>query len=233
MQIAQIEKYNSAVHTFQSKYGGLPGDIYATNASAFGFTLAIGCVGTTKGRRDGNGLIDGDPNSTTAQATGETALFWIDLSTANLIDGTFPNSGGVMSCVIGSSILSSTTMGEFLPVAKIGYGNYLYVYDYSGTNWYGLSAATSVDINSTLFSNATIPVIQAYNIDQKMDDGIPTTGSVLAVYLNNTTTTPALAPNTATSGGNSTSCYDTTTKTYSTSQNNGNGTNCALSFRLQ
>jgi hypothetical protein len=26
-QISQIEKYHTAVHTFQSKYGGLPGDL--------------------------------------------------------------------------------------------------------------------------------------------------------------------------------------------------------------
>src|ERR1700735_2843794 len=36
-QIAQIEKYNTAVRTFQGKYGYLPGDIPNPYASNFGF----------------------------------------------------------------------------------------------------------------------------------------------------------------------------------------------------
>jgi len=36
-QISQIEKYQTAVYTFQGKYGYLPGDISDSTASQFGF----------------------------------------------------------------------------------------------------------------------------------------------------------------------------------------------------
>jgi hypothetical protein len=72
--------------------------------------------------------------------------------------------------------------------------------------------------------------------DKKIDDGMPTTGSVVAFYINNPGglgNYPYPSPNTTTSGGNATSCYDTTTSAYSTGQNNGSGPNCALSFKMQ
>src|ERR1039458_6521771 len=54
-QIAQIEKYNTAVRTFQTKFNALPGDMNATTATAFGFAAR----GTFAGQGDGNGLIEG------------------------------------------------------------------------------------------------------------------------------------------------------------------------------
>ncbi len=128
-------------------------------------------------------------------------------------------------------------MGEYFPVAKIGHGNFVYLYDASSTNWFGI-----VDINSinnyggTPNSIPNIPVSQAYSIDAKIDDGIPTTGNVQASYITLSTppaTVLLAAPTTTVSGGNSTSCYDTTTGAYSTNINNGNGANCALSFQMQ
>ena len=77
------------------------------------------------------------------------------------------------------------------------------------------------------------PVIQAYRIDAKIDDGLPQSGNVTATYLNSPTTFVFSAANTTTSGGTSSSCYDTTTGTYSITVNNGNGGNCALSFKFQ
>src|ERR1700710_2201298 len=54
-QISQIEKYNQAVNTFKTKYNGIPGDLQASLAAQFGFTVGAGCVGT-QAERDGNGL---------------------------------------------------------------------------------------------------------------------------------------------------------------------------------
>jgi hypothetical protein len=84
-------------------------------------------------------------------------------------------------------------------------------------------------------SSPIVSVMQAYKMDLKVDDGIPTSGNVMAYYVNNIGGSNILssAPNTATSGGNSTSCYDTTTGTYSTTYNNGAGGNCAVSFKMQ
>ena len=233
MQIAQIEKYNSAVHTFQSKFGAIPGDMPVATATQFGFTIGLSCNGT-QGYRDGNGLVDGGPSPNIyGQPTGEIGLFWVDLSAANLIDGTFTNPQNVGSCM-GNVTLQSTGISGYFPTAKIGYGNYLYVLDYNGSNWFGLANIYYVT-NGEFNNNATsgnIPVLQAYNMDLKTDDGIPTTGNIMSKYTpgSHSFQTGKVIP---VAGGNATSCYDSTTNLYSTSFNGGSGPNCALIFRFQ
>jgi prepilin-type N-terminal cleavage/methylation domain-containing protein len=92
--ISQIEKYNTAVNTFREKYGYLPGDINASAAALFGFLPR----GIYHGMGDGDGYIEGlyanSPSTNTGYAIGygETAMVWVDLSMANLIDGGFNTS---------------------------------------------------------------------------------------------------------------------------------------------
>src|SRR4051812_40153055 len=54
-QIAQIDKYQSAVNAFRSKYGYLPGDIPDPMAGQFGFNAR----GLYTGQGDGNRIIQG------------------------------------------------------------------------------------------------------------------------------------------------------------------------------
>ena len=82
-----------------------------------------------------------------------------------------------------------------------------------------------------MLSGTTLPVMQAYRIDNKIDDGLPTTGVIQAVYINGSTTATSPAPNAAADGP--TTCYNTTNDVYSIAYNNGTGPNCALSFRFQ
>jgi prepilin-type N-terminal cleavage/methylation domain-containing protein len=102
-QISQIEKFNTAVHTFQLKYGYLPGDIPEPTASGFGFAAR----GSLQGQGDGNGVIEGYETRSpapdaVAQGEGETSVFWVDLSMAGWIDGGFntarPNSSPRSVC---------------------------------------------------------------------------------------------------------------------------------------
>ena len=81
-----------------------------------------------------------------------------------------------------------------------------------------------------MYSGAT-SVAQSDAIDNKVDDGIPVTGRVLATYVNGLAV--ASAPNAATDSP--TTCYNTTSNTYSLSSiaNYGTGKNCALSFQFQ
>ena len=239
-QVSQIQKYQTAVHTFQTKFGGIPGDLDLTLATQFGFLVGALCDGKTKGRRDGNGVLDGWTSPWQLnQAVGEVGLFWQDLSSStggHLIDGTFPAAGApqALQCnAIPTGAETSSGIPFYFPTAKIASDNFIYVYEVGGVNYYGLSAVTSINVAGYMVSNTTIPVAQTYSIDKKIDDGVPTTGNVIAQYLNNSSTSTSLAPNTTTSGGNSTSCYDTTTNTYSIAQNGGNGENCALSFKFQ
>jgi prepilin-type N-terminal cleavage/methylation domain-containing protein len=241
-QISQIEKYNSAVNTFRGKFQAIPGDMAVATANQFGIPVGFSCNGA-QGQRDGNGLIDGfwAPNLL-IQGAGETHMFWQDLSSTaagNLIDGSFPNSGAVSNgcgaiAATLTTTLGTTYIGDFYPVGKIGHGTFVYVYDSGGYNWYGLSTVLTIPTGSgALTSNAVIPVTQAYNIDKKVDDGLPTTGSVQATYLNNNSVTVQTVNAQATDS--TTTCYNTTSNAYSISSlaDYGSHGNCALSFRFQ
>ena len=253
-QISQIEKYNTAVHTFQLKYGYLPGDIPDPAASAFGFAQR----GQYQGQGDGNGFIAGSGSAGNNVAygwlstTGETGMFWVDLSKAGLISDNF-------STASIDTIPSVDTPSSYFPAAKIGGGNFIYVWSnlptsgfpnisFIGTtvgNYFGISNVSSIlGFYGRITSSATLSVLQAYNIDTKIDDGLPQTGNVIAVYINNdpqwvdgsdvlyntlrTSPLPASA----------TTCYDNgnvtgATMQYSTKKNKGTGQNCALSFKFQ
>ncbi|HEU5047633.1 MAG TPA: type II secretion system protein [Rickettsiales bacterium] len=238
-QIAQIEKFNVAVNAFDNKYGAIPGDMGLTNASNFGFTTT-GCTGG-EGSRDGSGVIEGYFGGVRILEYGEATLFWSDLSQAGLIEGAFPTGNSYSSgCGITASnwtlTSGATYIGNYLPAAKIGNGNFIYVYDsdtYEGgidsNNWYGLSAVNSVHTDGSMVSTPALSVLTAYRLDQKMDDGKPVTGSVQALFI---TSYWINQPN-AQASDSATSCYNTTSGTYSVGINGGNGVNCAISFRLQ
>jgi prepilin-type N-terminal cleavage/methylation domain-containing protein len=243
-QITQIEKYNSAVNTFKAKFAALPGDMPPATANQFGFKTGANCNGSQMGARDGNGLIDGFYSGyLLVQGEGETELFWQDLTSppaGALIEGSFPNSGAAaVACnAAGAATSLNTTVGtsyigDYVPVAKVGHGNFVYVYENSGFNWYGVSAVTATLANGDLSSGTSIPVVQAYSIDKKIDDGLPQTGAVQANYLNNSDSVVQQAPNAA--ADSMTTCYNTTSNAYSISSlaNYGAGGNCALSFRFQ
>jgi prepilin-type N-terminal cleavage/methylation domain-containing protein len=261
-QISQIEKFNTAVNTFYGKYQALPGDINASTAAAFGFAAR----GTAEGQGDGNGIIEG--SSTTGGTAcvagyygacpydGETGMFWVDLSSSvagGLIEGGFSTA----SITSVPETVSGTSIAQYFPEAKIGGGNYVYVYSggppfsggplgaiygdlhQNGVNYFGLSANVSWG-NTSFNSSPGLTVAQAYRIDSKIDDGLPMAGRVTAWYVSqcgwNCATTlqgdpDAIQPS-------ATTCYDNgnvngAIYNYSMSFNNGAGLNCALSFRMQ
>jgi hypothetical protein len=99
-----------------------------------------------------------------------------------------------------------------------------------------------------MYSNPGLTVAQAYSIDKKVDDGLPQSGSVFAMYLNGDVTsgdgpewagTNAVtgAPYTTATQGGPTTCFDNGDaagpQQYSLSQSNGSNVNCALSFQFQ
>ncbi len=236
--ITQIEKYNTAVNTFRVKFNSLPGDMAASTAAQFGFTTR---GGTTAGHGDGNGAIEGDAASTNGlyQGVGETGLFWEDLSSTaggNLIDGGFTTASDTTAVTTASV----TYIANYLPPARLGKGNYISVFwgsdgttppaNFAGYNWYGLSDVSAIT-SSQETSTANLPVIQAYNIDKKVDDGLPTTGNVEAYYLTGGVITATA--HAAVSPGAATDCYASDTKAYAILENNGGGGNCALAFKFQ
>jgi prepilin-type N-terminal cleavage/methylation domain-containing protein len=256
-QISQIEKYNTAANTFREKYGYLPGDIPQQAVTQFGFTGSPTRNGTP-GSGDGNGELDGANwgSPVAYMQSGENLFFWVDLSTnSHLIEGGF-NSLYLQYGFPGSTeqCTSNAACSPYFPSAKIGNGAFVYVYSgYAanctpwctgstglGPNFFGVSIINSVVGLIVAQSGAPAPapafsVAQAYAIDNKMDDGLPTTGNVLAQYL--TTDTSGGAPGWSTNGStpSATTCYDTSSGTakYSISYSNGSMVNCGISFKMQ
>jgi prepilin-type N-terminal cleavage/methylation domain-containing protein len=193
--ISQIEKYNTAVNTFREKYGGLPGDLNASLATQFGFAAR----GVFAGEGDGNGVIEGvaansaGQNWGTLENIGETTMFWVDFSQAKLIDGSFSSASS-------ATTLSNYSPDAVFPQAKMGGGNYIYVWSggwsmggspsaSDGINYFGI-IAPSASTNFTFGGGATywspgLTVQQAYGIDKKIDDGLPQSGNVMATYAYN------------------------------------------------
>jgi prepilin-type N-terminal cleavage/methylation domain-containing protein len=251
-QVTQMDKYQQAINVFRDKYGQLPGDISDPDASRFGFVAR----GPNRGQGDGNGLLEANPAQDNVQvgggfaSGGETAMFWVDLSTAHLIDSSI--------AALGTNYPSPTTapggiayntipnLDAWLPAAKIGQGNYLYPYSSGAVNYYGMSS--NIAIGWALSSTPALSVRQAASIDAKIDDGLPQNGRVLAQYMNYNIThyQPVWAAGGGVAGtspggtvsGSSTTCYDNAGSSanpmqYSMTQNNGANVNCALSFRIQ
>lgn len=258
-QIAQIEKYQSAVNAFDEKYGGLPGDLNSKLATQFGFSAR----GTGVGQGDGNGAIEGayyccnDPRHATYQGIGETTMFWIDLTSANglnlnLIDGGF-NTASETVWTAGGDLLPGTEMNLYFPNAKLGNGNYIMVYSAASINYFNIFVPILIGNSSGCVYNTNpgLTVRQAYDIDIKIDDGLPQSGTVTAMQVDNgwtwsnnlnwTAIPPLLGYTTATQGSSST-CFDNSTSAngqtasngnaqhYSLEMNSGTGVNCSLSF---
>jgi prepilin-type N-terminal cleavage/methylation domain-containing protein len=231
--LAQIEKYNSATNTFKTKYNGIPGDLGPTDAGNFGLTVGTGCDGSAAGLRNGDGLLDGAPAvHPFFEGLGEVELFWSDLSAAGFIDSAIPNGNApaiVCNSATPSTALSNTQIGEYLPYSKTGNNNFVYVYETNGNNWFGLAAVTGLG-NNAYVPAMSVSVAQAYNMDKKIDDGLPTTGNVLANYIPSRvalSNAPSGNPDTAST------CYNSSTLTYSMDVSNGSNVNCALSFKMQ
>jgi prepilin-type N-terminal cleavage/methylation domain-containing protein len=252
-QISQIEKYQTAVNTFKLKFNALPGDIADPNASAFGFAAR----GQYAGEGDGDGFIQGINDSSGGQDiwgvfTGESGMFWVDLSQAQLIDDNF--SSATPTAVPATGSILPTQVRLYLPTAKIGRGNNIGIIGGQsdsigvGINYFTLAAVTTNFWFGRPDSIPSLTVQEAYNIDKKMDDGLPQSGAVTAHYdaslgTNNWAAAYGYSGAADISGGpttnatppSATNCYDNNNVTgpQQYSMKNANQINCALSFQFQ
>jgi len=182
--VGQIEKYNSAINTFRSKYNGIPGDLTSDAAAAFGFSTR----GGTTGRGDGNGLIQGINTAATASSgfTQEAGMLWNDLSVANLLDGNYTVNAANIDAAAPVAVTAANVTAVF-PPARLARGNYVTAGSSGSINYWlvaGIGGVTSAAVAGqpgiyTLTTNLT--PIEAYNMDIKLDDGLPLVGIVQAV----------------------------------------------------
>lgn len=233
--IAQVEKYNSAVNTFRTKFNGLPGDLNTDAATYFNlFTLSNS---SAVGFGDGNGLIEGGAAGSTLPQ-GETLAFWRHLSDANLVDGSLGNVGN--SAIVSTTGLVTGTVtspNQSLPPSKLNNVSLFVVYSDSGINYFQLvPVATITTAPAYTFGATGVTPIQAFGMDVKLDDGQPNTGIVIARDTGGTNGMNGLASTAATSTPNTCEIGATatdTTNTYNRSLTSG-GTDpsCSVRFRF-
>lgn len=191
-QIKQIEEFDRATAIFKTKYDALPGDI--VNPTRFGFFN--GAYNASIASLLGNGIInDENGNYSSVNSNIEPTLYFIHLNQSKLINSlmTFSNSWG-HSCYWNGNY--SKTVGCQFPEGKIGKGGFAAYTGVDGALYYffGISNYDPLVSNPYLFLSISqtpvLPPTYSFILDNKIDDGIPSTGNVRAVRLtsNNATT---------------------------------------------
>jgi prepilin-type N-terminal cleavage/methylation domain-containing protein len=163
--IGQLEKYEVAANTFRTKYNGIPGDL--TGATNFGFTV----TGITTAV-NGNGLLNRGTDNGTAYDD-ESAAFFKHLAEANMI------SEQIAATTFATA--SVGTIASYAPASKLGKGAMILAAGYSGTNYFIIGAPTVAAGVLTFTAGSEVPVLDSFSIDNKMDDGLPATGRVIAI----------------------------------------------------
>ncbi len=197
--LTDIEKFNTAANTFEGKYGCLPGDCanattfwpQDAKCSAFGNPLSTPATSTCNG--NGDGIIEqaGDNSQGNSQQPPfyhpENFLFWQPLALAGLIPGIYNG--------ISSFDWDGATAGTNVPVSHISGGCYSMEYTgYSAEKNYGATSmflpnpvwnvyffGSALTVSGNPFYPCLGPLItpnEALRIDQKIDDGVPNTGTV-------------------------------------------------------
>ncbi|MEM7617343.1 MAG: hypothetical protein AAF195_03060 [Pseudomonadota bacterium] len=158
-----IEIYETSIQLFKNKYFGLPGDI--PNAEDF-----WGSVATNNGNGDEEILYN------TATGNNESLRAWQQLSFAGFLEGNYTGQTD------GTGQLA--TPGVNVPV--INFQQEIGAFVNSSITWLGegrnnlLILGTERAGTGTFSNGAFLTIEQASVIDQKIDDGLPGQGKILA-----------------------------------------------------
>jgi prepilin-type N-terminal cleavage/methylation domain-containing protein len=164
--VSQLEKYSTAVNVFRSKYNGIPGDVL--NAGNFGFDA-------TRAGTAGNGVIESSAANSGTFA-GESSCFWDDLTFAGMINETL-NQPDSNACGQGQTPTAAIPIASMLPPAKLGGGNLIHVGSTGGVNYFAITGVTAISAGLMTPTDSLSPSA-AFQIDSKIDDGLPLAGSV-------------------------------------------------------
>ncbi len=179
----------AAYYGFIDRYRQIPGDWTASNA-----TNGIGVTITGDGNQ--NGRLDAGTSATDFWT--ESSALWEQLSKAGFISGTY--NGGV-------SAVAAYQAQDVAP--RNAFNGYMQVYR---TDSYanGADNATLGSVRLGLVMGRNIPVNIAREIDVKLDDGIPVTGTTRATHPTMGSVTVALPVIGLITGaaGSATGCVD-------------------------
>jgi prepilin-type N-terminal cleavage/methylation domain-containing protein len=152
--------YISAIESFNTVYDCLPGDC----SKARNFFSATDANGNTINNGNGDGAI-----GTTAMDTGSENLgFWQHLAASKLISGSYK----------GNLTSGQSYLGDHFP--RVNYDPDIGFMVYNGTFSNNYTAANALVVTSPVSYLAKIRVLDAAQIDNKIDDGMPYTGKVIS-----------------------------------------------------
>ena len=203
--ITQIDGVKTAFYGFQDRYRALPGDFSQADTQIPGENPPNPTV-------DGNGnaIIEGanTPSSAVGGATPnskEATLVWDHLSHSGFINGTYSYASGATP---SSTNTPSNPWGALVDLE----------YD----NLYTDAATATPPARHNYKTGNQIPVDILAEVDRKIDDGNPLTGSVrFSTYASPGTTAPT--------GGSTTSCYSGT-GTTAVWNSGSSDTNCGAAI---
>ena len=161
--IHQMETYQASLNNFRARFEALPGDL----AVATSHFAANSWPLTVNG--DGDGLIEDDDFSGSetpaGEYSGEVSQFWYQLHAADMLTDRFDNG---------------STIGTSFPKLETGRGGVTVGAIDDSTNIWRLCAMSATVGQAMVMENCLTPE-EAASIDEKLDDGKPQMGSVIAV----------------------------------------------------
>ena len=178
---SEYTRYKTAVGTFRDKYFAIPGDMttatsfWGTSANCPG-TFAQGSTTTATCNGDGDGVLNQG-----AATSDEIFRFWQHLANAGLIEGSYSGvTGGAGSnqvSLIGSNVPPSHLTAAGWSVYNAGVPTVTSTLWFEGT-YNNIFMFGLPQTGTSITDQPVLKAEEAWNIDTKLDDGKPGTGTV-------------------------------------------------------
>lgn len=225
--VGQYEKFNTATNAFSNKFNGLPGDLLDARALQYGLDASMA---GTNGLGDGDGIIEGTGGVVGAatMGAGESTMYWRHLSQAQLVEGNFNGQQG-----------AGGALDLTYPRTRMSAGGWVALSGTAATQGLGVNFLQIGNPSSGAGVIATGEVLtptEAFQIDQKADDGEATSGVIIArggAALDTAPTTAAAAAAGNCVVGAAAFAFNTPAIDYDMSPLAGNNRNCQLRLKMQ
>ena len=173
--IALQDGAKAAFYGFQDRYRALPGDYSSASKN-------INCPANPCLNGNGNGQIEINATSTNGSVVAEYLLTWTHLSAAGFINGSFQMQATDTSATAANS--PNSPYGVYLELAYDGwYG--------SGQTGFTMSGSGPSSPRHTVKTGNEVPVEITAEVDRKIDDGKPYSGSFqFSMYAPGSNTPP-------------------------------------------
>lgn len=178
---ADYNRFVSAGLAFMDKYGALPGDLkdatsyWGDNASyCSDGAIANGNPGTCNGNGDNTLSV-----ASAVSTTGEMHQFWNQLALAGMVEGKYTG-------IAGPGSTADVIIGTNAPAARITNAGWaVRTYNAPGdtseyTNDFGTALFLGYQTTNSMPIIAIMTPREQWNIDKKMDDGMPASGKMWA-----------------------------------------------------